>query len=317
MTIDPQIQWVLELIEKSPYPPVYTLSPPAARVQYDETAVKLDIEPAPMDSVVEIAIGRESRFVRTRLYTPRQTGHQTGRADPLLVWIHGGGWTIGSLDSYDRTCRGLAVGADCRVLSVDYALAPEHPFPAAVEDVMLVWETLHARAADYGFDPARIAVGGDSAGGNLSAVLCHEARAAGLPMPCFQLLIYPATDMVGGFPSRRTYANGYLLEQAHMTWFGDGYAGDADRTDPRMSPLRYGDFAGLPPAAVHTAGFDPLQDEGIAYADKLEAAGVPVVQRHYTGLIHGYFNMGGAVTAAKAAFDDAVADLRAALRPGG
>ena len=317
MTIDPQIQWVLELIEKSPYPPVHTLSPPAARVQYDETAVKLDIEPAPMDSVVEIALGRESRFVRTRLYTPRQTPQQTGQADPLLVWIHGGGWTIGSLDSYDRTCRGLAVGADCRVLSVDYALAPEHPFPAAVEDVMLVWETLHARAADYGFDPARIAVGGDSAGGNLSAVLCHEARAAGLPLPRFQLLIYPATDMVGGFPSRRTYADGYLLEQAHMTWFGDGYSGDADRADPRMSPLRYPDFAGLPPAAVHTAGFDPLQDEGIAYAGKLEAAGVPVVRRHYTGLIHGYFNMGGAVTAAKAAFDEAATDLRAALHPAG
>ena len=311
MTIDPQIEWVLDLIEKSPYPPVYTLSPPAARAQYDETAVKHDIDPAPMDSIVEIALGRESRFVRTRLYTPRQTG----KADPLLVWLHGGGWTIGSLDSYDRTCRGLAAGADCRVLSVDYALAPEHPFPAAVDAAMFVWETLLARTSDYGIDPARIAVGGDSAGGNLSAVLCHEARRAGLPLPCFQLLIYPATDMTGGFPSRKTYANGYLLEAPHMSWFGDGYAGEADRTDPRLSPLRYQDFAGLPPAAVHTAGFDPLQDEGIAYAGKLEAAGVPVVKRHYAGLIHGYFNMGGAVTAAKAAFDDAVADLRAALHP--
>ena len=185
MTIDPQIQWVLDLIRESPYPPVYTLEPPAARAQYDETATKLDIEAAKMDSVVEIAIGRESRFVRTRLYTPEVTGQPT----PLLVWIHGGGWTIGSLDSHDRTCRGLARDACCKVLSVDYALAPENPFPAAVEDVMVVWNNIHASAADYGIDPERIAVGGDSAGGNLSAVLCHEAQKAGLPMPCFQLLI--------------------------------------------------------------------------------------------------------------------------------
>lgn len=313
MTIDPQIQWVLDLIKDSPYPPVYTLTPPQARAQYDETAVRLDIDPAPMESVVEIAIGRESRFVRTRLYTPKQTG----QADPLLVWIHGGGWTIGSLESYDRTCRGLATAADCRVLSVDYALAPENPFPAAVEDVMVVWENIHARAADYGIDPARIAVGGDSAGGNLSAVLCHEARKAGLPQPCFQLLIYPATDMAGDYASMKNFANGYLLEKPHMDWFGEGYRGDADRADPRLSPLHNADFAGLPPAAVHTAGFDPLQDEGIAYAKKLEAAGVPVTARHYDSLIHGYFNMGGAVKAAKAAFDDAAADLRQALHGAG
>lgn len=313
MTIDPQIQWVLELIANSSYPPVYTPSPEAARAQYEEASVKLDIDPAPMDSIVEIALGRESRFVRTRLYTPRQTGE----ADPLLVWLHGGGWTIGSLDSYDRTCRGLAAQADCRVLSVDYRLAPEHPFPAAVEDVMFVWETLQARTADYGIDPARMAIGGDSAGGNLSAVLCHEARKAGLPMPCFQLLIYPATDMTNSFASRKTFAEGYLLEKAHMTWFRNAYIRNVDDDDPRLSPLHNADFAGQPPAAVHTAGFDPLQDEGIAYADRLEAAGVPVVKRHYTGLVHGYFNMGGIVDAAKAAFDDAAADLRAGLHPAG
>ncbi|MCY4237957.1 MAG: alpha/beta hydrolase [Rhodospirillaceae bacterium] len=313
MTIDPQIQWVLDLIRESPYPPVYTLAPPAARAQYDETATKLDIEAAKMDSVVEIAIGRESRFVRTRLYTPEVTGQPT----PLLVWIHGGGWTIGSLDSHDRTCRGLARDAFCKVLSVDYALAPENPFPAAIEDVMVVWNNIHASAADYGIDPERIAVGGDSAGGNLSAVLCHEAQKAGLPMPCFQLLIYPATDMAGTYASMTDYAYGYLLEKPHMNWFGEGYRGDADPADPRLSPLLNDDFEGLPPAAVYTAGFDPLQDEGIAYARKLEEAGVPVIARHYPGLIHGYFNMGGAVKAAKIAFDDAASDLRQALHPSG
>ena len=316
MTLDPQMRWVLDLIANSSLPPVYTLAPEAARAQYDEASVKLDIDPAPMDSVAEIALGRESRFVRTRLYTPRRTGRMEGGPDPLLVWLHGGGWTVGSLDSYDRTCRGLAAQAGCRVLSVDYALAPEHPFPAAVEDVLFVWETLQARTADYGIDPARIAVGGDSAGGNLTAVLCHEARKAGLPMPCFQLLIYPATDMATSFPSRTAYANGYLLEKPHMDWFRSGYIRNVANDDPRLSPLHYADFAGQPPAAVHTAGFDPLQDEGIAYADKLAAAGVPVVRRHYAGLIHGYFNMGGVVDAARAAFDDAAADLRAALHPG-
>lgn len=316
MTLDPQIRWVLDLIANSSYPPVYTLSPEAARAQYEEASVKLDIDPAPMDSIVEIALGRESRFVRTRLYTPRQTGPRTERADPLLVWLHGGGWTIGSLDSYDRTCRGLAAQAGCRVLSVDYRLAPEHPFPAAVEDAMFVWETLQARTAEYGIDPARIAIGGDSAGGNLSAVLCHEARKAGLPLPCFQLLIYPATDMTNSFRSRKTFGEGYLLEKAHMAWFRNAYIHNVADDDPRLSPLHYADFAGQPPAAVHTAGFDPLQDEGIAYADKLEAAGVPVVKRHYAGLVHGYFNMGGIVDAARAAFDDAAADLRAGLRAG-
>lgn len=311
MSLDPEIRWVLDLIEKSELPKVYTLSPPAARAQYDETSVKLDIDPAPMESIAEIAMGKESRFVRTRLYTPRQTG----QADPLLVWIHGGGWTIGSLDSYDRTCRGLATMADCRVLSVDYALAPESPFPAAVEDVMVVWETILNRAVDYGIDPDRMAVGGDSAGGNLSAVLCHEAPKAGLPTPCFQLLIYPATDMAGTYPSLKTYDSGHLLEAEHMRWFSEGYVGAADRTDPRLSPLRNENFSGQPPAAIHTAGFDPLQDEGIAYAEKLKAAGVPVDHHHHEGLIHGYFNMGGAVKAARAAFAQAAKDLRAAFHP--
>jgi len=309
MSLDPEIKWVLGLVAESEYPKLNTLSPPAARAQYDETSVKLDIEPAPMESVVEIAIGLESRFVKTRMYTPAQTGVP----DPLLVWIHGGGWTIGSLDSYDRACRGLAAQAGCRVLSVDYALAPEAPFPTAVEDVLIVWENIHARAADYGIDPARIAVGGDSAGGNLSAVLCHEAREKGLPAPCFQLLIYPATDMTGAWPSLTTFGEGYLLEQEMMDWFSANYAGDADRADPRLSPLLNERFDGLPPAAVHTAGFDPLQDEGAAYAEKLKAAGVPVQHYHHESLIHGYFNMGGAVKAAKAAFDQAAGDLRGAF----
>lgn len=310
MSLDPDIKWVLGLVAESDYPKLNTLSPPAARTQYEETAVKLDIAPAPMESVVEIAIGRESRFVKTRMYTPAQTGVP----DPLLVWLHGGGWTIGSLDSYDRTCRGLAAQAGCRVLSVDYALAPEAPFPTAVEDVLIVWENIHARAADYGIDPARIAIGGDSAGGNLSAVLCHEARKAGLPAPCFQLLIYPATDMSGDWPSHKTYAEGYLLESDLMAWFGGNYVGDANRADPRLSPLLNETFDGLPPAAVHTAGFDPLQDEGIAYVKKLRAVGVPVQHYHHESLIHGYFNMGGAVKAAKTAFDQAAGDLRGAFR---
>ncbi len=310
--LDAEVAALLERIEKSELRPLHELSVGAARAQFDENVPKLDLPPVPMESVAEKAIGRESGFVRCRLYTPRGL---EGMA-PLLIWFHGGGWTVGSLTTADTTCRALAAGARCRVLSVGYGLAPEHPFPAAVEDAMLVYRQVVGAPGEYGADPARIAVGGDSAGGNLAAALTHLVRDEGLTAPAFQLLIYPATDLVnsGDYASRREKGEGYLLTDPTMAWFVGHYCTDpAGRTDPRASPLLAADFAGLPPTYIQTAGFDPLVDEGAAYAGKLAEAGIAVERAHYPGLIHSYFNLGGVVKAAKAAVDDAIAALARGL----
>ncbi len=310
MTLDPQVQQLFDWIKQANLPTLDSLSPEDARTLADERTPKTDLPPVPMELVAEKAIGRESGFVRCRLYTPRGMA-ATG---PLLIWLHGGGWTVGSLVTADSACRALAAGARCRVLSVGYALAPEHPFPAAVDDAMLVYRTVIGAPGEYGADPARIAVGGDSAGGNLAAVITHLARDEGLARPAFQLLVYPSTDLAGDYPSRRELGEGYLLTATLMDWFTGHYLPDpADRTDPRASPLRFADFTGLPPAYIQTAGYDPLKDEDAAYAAKLADAGVAVEHAHYAGLIHGFFNHGGVVDAARAAIDDAAAALARAL----
>jgi acetyl esterase len=226
---------------------------------------------------------------------------------------------VGDLTTADTTCRALADGARCRVLSIGYSLAPEHPFPAAVEDAMLVYRHVVETPQEFGADPDRIAVGGDSAGGNLSAAITHLIRDEGLIRPAFQLLIYPATDLdnIGDHPSRRAFGEGYVLTDTIMRWFVGHYLADLeDRSNPRASPLFFADFAGLPPAYIQTAGFDPLQDEGTAYAQKLADAGVAVELAHYPGLIHSYFNLGGAVKAARGAVTDAIAALARGLGTG-
>jgi len=309
--LDPGVAWVLEKAASTGLPPMTDLSPPEARAQYKESVKPLDVAMAPMDSVTDRAIGTESSYVQVRLYVPAQTGV----ADPLLVFLHGGGWTIGDLDTHDRTCRYIAAQAGCRVLSVDYALAPENPFPAAVQDVVRVWRALAENPADFGADPARLAVGGDSAGGNLAAVLVHMARAEGLPLPSFQLLVYPSTDLVTDYPSRSENAEGFLLTRELTNWFVGHYIADeAARSDPRASPLNFADFEGLPPAHIQTAGYDPIRDEGTAYAGRLRAAGVPVDHRHYDGLVHGYLHLAGYIEPAKSALNDAVAALRRAFQ---
>ena len=239
---------------------------------------------------------------------------KTGVEDPLLIYFHGGGWTIGDLDTHDRTCRYLAAQAGCRVLAVDYALAPENPFPAAVDDAMRVWRAVTSDPAEFGADASRIAIGGDSAGGNLAAVTTHLARAQGLPVPIFQMLIYPSTDLAGDYPSGTENADGFLLTGELIEWFVNHYIADvAKRSDPRASPLLFEDFSGLPPAFVQTAGYDPIRDQGTAYAEKLRGAGVPVDHRHYEDLIHGYLQLAGYIEPAKVALNDAAAALRAAF----
>jgi acetyl esterase len=244
-----------------------------------------------------------------RLYAPLDPAP----GDGLLVYYHGGGWVVGSLDSHDNVCRFLARHAAARVLSVAYRLAPEHRFPAAVEDAYTGFRYARRLAAELGINPDAVAVGGDSAGGNLAITVGLQAARDRMSGPAYQLLIYPATDHTIRRRSRELYGEGFLLTDASMTWYGDHYAGSADRSDPLLSPLLAGNLHELAPAYVAVAGFDPLRDEGEAFAGKLAAAGVPVTLRRFDDLIHGYANFLGFSARAREAMRDAATALGQAL----
>ncbi|MER7753156.1 alpha/beta hydrolase [Kitasatospora sp. NPDC097643] len=261
-------------------------------------------------SVRELGIPQEHGELAATLYTPAGLGEPSG----LLVFLHGGGWVVGSRASHDHVTRFLAQRARVRVLSVEYRLAPEHVFPAAAEDALAAFDFAHAKAADLGADPERIAVGGDSAGGNLAAVAAQAAVRRGGPVPVFQLLLYPATDASVRRRSRELFADGFFLTSEGMDWFADRYApAPVDRADPRLSPLLAGDLSGLPPAYIGTAGFDPLRDEGEAYAEALRAAGVAVRLSRHPDLIHGYANYLGVGHRFREATAEAAEALRKAL----
>ncbi|GLY68657.1 alpha/beta hydrolase [Amycolatopsis taiwanensis] len=243
------------------------------------------------------------------LYTPDGLPRPSG----LLVFFHGGGWVLCTRESHDNAARYFAQRAGVRVLSVEYRLAPENPFPAAAEDAVTAFDYAYAKADDLGADPERIAVGGDSAGGNLAAVAAQVTTRRGGPAPAFQLLLYPGVDATTRRRSRELFGDGFFLTDADMTWYLDHYAPTGvDRTDTRLSPLLAKDFSGLPPAYLATAGFDPLRDEGEAYAEKLRAAGVPVALSRQPDLIHGYVNLFGVGTR----FREAMAEAAGALRTG-
>ncbi len=315
MTLDPQSAWVLELVEKAGNPTLDSLSVADARAQFENTAWRLDFEPVEMAEVEALEIPVDGGAIAARGYTPEGLG---AGAAPGLVYFHGGGFVVGSLDTHDRLCRKLADLARCKVIAVDYRLAPEHPFPGPVEDAIASFRWAAANAGALGLDPARIAVGGDSAGANLSAVLCQVVRDAGDAVrPCFQLLVYPATDLVGEYASRDENAEGYMLTRRLLDYFSAHYlGGSGEPEDPRRSPLLAPSLADLPPALVVTAEYDPLRDEGAAYADAMKAAGVDVTYRDYPGMLHGFFNFGGAVDAAARAVGEAAVDLRAAFGEG-
>ena len=244
-----------------------------------------------------------------RLYEPVGVG----TASPLLVFFHGGAWVYGDLDSHDAVCRFLAERAGVRVIAVDYRLAPEAPFPAAYDDCVNAYEAIIGRADEWQIDRDRVAVGGDSAGGNLATVVAIEAARRGWPC-AFQLLVYPGTDMTASMPSRRTFAEGFLLSQKFMDLGRDNYTPDKDRrTDPRVSPLFAELPSGLAPAYVATAGFDPLRDEGEAYAERMRDAGCPVELVRFPGMIHSFFNVVGVGRTARAAVGDIADALRAGL----
>jgi acetyl esterase len=260
--------------------------------------------------VEDRTIAAGGQQLRVRIYRPDGLG---GGPAPVLVFFHGGGFVLGDLESHDRDCRALANRGGCVVVAVDYRLAPEHPFPAAVDDGWAALAWVHEHAAEIGVDSDRIAVGGDSAGGNVAAVTALWARDEGVPLR-FQLLIYPAVDSWDvDYPSRAENAMGFLLDEQAMEWFGEQYLGDADLHDWRLAPMQAPRHDGLAPALVITAEYDPLRDEGEAYAAKLAAAGVPATASRYDGMIHGFFGLGSIIPAARPAVDEAGAALRAAL----
>jgi acetyl esterase len=277
-----------------------------------EAAVAAARPPIPLARVEELEVAGAAGPLPARLYVP--FGPPAAEPSPLLVYYHGGGWVIGDLDTHDDLCRFLACRTGIRVLSVDYRLAPEHPFPAPVEDAHAAFHWAAANAAELGVDAGRIAVGGDSAGGNLAAVVSMLARDAGGPRPALQLLIYPVTDAHARTRSRELFAEGYLLTQGDMDFFEDHYLpNESARDDPRVSVLRAPDPSGLPPAYVVTAGFDPLRDEGEEYALRMRAAGVPVALRRHPGLVHSFANQTAISRTARAAMLELCGALRMGL----
>src|SRR4051794_29446798 len=305
--LEPEIQLQLAMLERQGAPPMESLTPPDARAETRRSAAVAGGPALPVASVRDLTVDGATGPLRARHYAP----DEPGGPHPLLVLYHGGGFVIGDLDTHDSPCRFLCRHAGVHVLAVDYRLAPEHKFPAAVEDGRAAFAWAAAHAAELGADPARVAVGGDSAGGNLAAVTSWLAAHDGGPAPAFQLLIYPATDASRDYRSNELFREGFFLTQSEMDWFIESYErSEADRTDPRLSPLLADDLHGLPPALVVTAGFDPLRDEGEAYAAALREAGNVVAVRRFEGLIHGFANATGVSRVSR----DAVVELAGATR---
>jgi acetyl esterase len=309
MAVTPEVQSLLDLIAAAEEPPISEQEPPAVREAY---AALLGMIPKDdVASVEDRTIPGPGGPLPVRVY--RAAGTEEGRG--LLVYFHGGGWTIGSLDTHDAICRALANDAGVVVVSVDYRLAPEHPFPAAADDALAAVRWMAEHAGELGADGSRIAVAGDSAGGNLAAVAAQRLRDTGPPI-ALQLLLYPTVDLTLSHPSMVENADGYYLTADTMRWFRHHYLGDHDPTDPLASPLRADAAAlrGLPPALVLTAEYDPLRDEGEAYAEALRAAGNEVTVTRYDGMIHGFVELSPFLPEGKVARDQASQALREALR---
>lgn len=289
-----------------------TLEPEQARARVRAGAAAAAGPKPATPTVTDLVIPGSAGAIPARFYEPPGQGIEDR---PLIVYFHGGGWTIGGLDTCECVCRFLALNTPATVLAVGYRLAPEHPFPAAIEDAFAAYRWAATDNSRLGVDPTRIAVAGDSAGGNLAASLSILCREDGGRQPTMQALIYPVTDAVGGHRSRDQFAEGFLLTRADMDWFERHYLPPAaDRADPRISVLRADDLSGLPPAYITTAGFDPLRDEGEAYAARMQDAGVEVTLRRHPGLIHGFANMTAVSPTARAAMLELTTALGAGLQ---
>jgi acetyl esterase len=296
--MDLQMQVLLGLIELLRVPPMHEGTVAQARERMDRAAPTLDFEPRAGVEVRDTSVAGAAGPLRARVYSPSWVRRASPRPPPGLVYFHGGGWVVGSLASHDLVCRVLADEAGVVLVAVDYRLAPEHPFPCAAEDAVAATRAILAGADAFDIDPARVAVAGDSAGGNLSAVVAQALRDEPL-RPVFQALVYPATDMTRSMPSHAQFRDGYFLSRSATDWYLGHYMGKLGlERDLRASPLFAADLARLPPALVVTAGFDPLRDEGRAYAEKMAAAGVRVEHVCALGMPHGFLTLGGAVTEA-------------------
>jgi acetyl esterase len=311
VTLDPDAAAVFKAFQEAGRPPYETVSPAEARELYLKGRLVTNPEPPELKAVQPLSIPSPAGTIPARLYMPLRL-RQTGGLAPALVFFHGGGWVIGDLDSHDVVCRKLAVEGELIVISVDYRLAPEHKFPAAADDAMAATKWIALNASQLGIDPSRLTVGGDSAGGNLAAVVAIAARDGGGPAIAGQVLIYPAIDFAMTHPSHREPETSVLLTHSVIRWFRDHYLnGAADVHDWRASPARAGTLAGLPPAYVLTAGADPLRDEGDEYAGRLKEAGVAVTHRTFPGQFHGFFTMGKLLQQANVAAGEIGAWLKA------
>ncbi len=294
MPLNPILAGVLQQMEEAGGPALHEMSPTESRAFY--MAMQEGVSKEPLADISDAMAGD----IPIRIYRP-----ELGTVLPCLVFYHGGGWVMGDLETHDAPCRLLAKQASCVVIAVDYRLAPEHPYPAAIDDCYAATQWVADNAEELNIDRNKIAVGGDSAGGNLAAAVCLKARDENSsndnnPLKIVhQLLYYPVTDAAMNTSSYEENAEGYLLTRDGMAWFWNHYLGDNDGSDPSASPLRADDFSNLPAATVLTAEFDPLRDEGEAYGEKLKAAGVTTLIKRYDGLIHGFFSLTDALEEAR------------------
>lgn len=307
MPLDPKAKILIEQMAQMPLPPWGTA--PAARVRAIMDGGRFPPPDLPLAEIVNDTIPGPAGPIPVRIYRAALEPDQ-----PAIVYFHGGGFVVGNLDSHDGTCRRLCKAVGCTVISVDYRLAPEHPYPAAVDDCYAATQWVADNAPQMKVDPARIAVAGDSAGGNLAAVVALAARDRGGPKLCHQLLTYPVTDMAFRSESYVSNGQGYFLTRDMMVWFGEQYVpADWNVEDPLLSPLYAKDLSGLPPATVITAEFDPLRDEGEAYAARLREAGVATRLIRYDGVFHGFFSMNGMIDQADEAHAFAATELKKAF----
>lgn len=311
MPLDPVLKAFLDQVAAIGGPKTWEMQPSEAREAFAGLMQLAGPKDIPIGKVANIAIPIASGEISARNYSAVASG---GELLPTLIFFHGGGWVIGSVDTHDGLCRMIANGSGCRVISVEYRLSPESKFPGPVEDAMAAVEWIEKNAAQLGVDANRLAIGGDSAGGALAAVVTQIAKEKGAPKLAYQMLFFPVTQIGEETTSLREYAEGYFLERKTLEWFYAHYLpADADKKDPRISPLAAVDLSGLPPAYIMLAGFDPLHDEGLQYADKLRAADVAVTIVDYPEMVHDFIYLQAVLPQAVEALNAASKALKTAL----